>query len=326
MDRDKVELTGCVMTMPKVGVSACIVGQEVRFDGGHKRSGFVDGPLKNIFDMKPLCPEMGMGLGTPRPTIRLREIGETVRLMDDKNHVDHTDAMHAFNERTLPKLADLSGYIVCAKSPSCGMERVRVMNEQQNGARHNGRGLFTAALMEAYPLLPVEEDGRLNDIPLRENFITRVFVYHAYQELVASEPGEHQLLAFHRRHKLLLMAHNQATYRELGRYIAISRERPMAERLAFYGERMMRALAKPASRRNHTNVLQHIGGYFKRELDTTERQHLHETILAYHDGQLPLMAPLTLLQSLLKRYPKPYIEEQHYLQPHPQHLALRYHL
>ncbi len=314
------------MSMPKVGVSACIVGQEVRFDGGHKRSGFVDGPLRAIFDLKPLCPELGMGLGTPRPTIRLREVGDTVRLMDDKNHIDHTDAMDAFNQRAVPGLADLAGYIVCAKSPSCGMERVRILNEAQTGSRREGRGLFTAALMKAYPLLPVEEDGRLNDPLLRENFITRVYVYHGYQALCASEPDERQLLDYHRRHKLLLLAHHQQIYRDLGRYLADSRDRPMAERLTHYGEQLMGALAKPASRRNHTNVLQHIGGYFKRELDATERQHLHETILAYRAGELPLMAPMVLLQNLLKRYPKPYIQEQQYLSPHPQHLALRYHL
>ncbi|MBY5920820.1 DUF523 and DUF1722 domain-containing protein [Ferrimonas balearica] len=312
--------------MPKVGVSACIVGQEVRFDGGHKRSGFVDGPLRDIFDLRPLCPELGMGMGTPRPTIRLREIGETVRLMDDKNGIDHTDAMEAFNQRAIPALANLSGYIVCAKSPSCGMERVRILNEGQTGSRRDGRGLFTEALMNAYPLLPVEEDGRLNDPLLRENFITRVYVYHGLQALIASQPSEQQLLDFHRRHKLLLLAHHQTTYRELGRYVAGTRELPMETRLSRYSHQLMTALAKPASRRNHTNVLQHIGGYFKREMDRSERQHLHETILAYRAGELPLMAPLVLLQNLLKRYPKPYIQEQQYLSPHPQHLALRYHL
>ncbi|WP_261389969.1 YbgA family protein [Ferrimonas balearica] len=314
------------MSMPKVGVSACIVGQEVRFDGGHKRSGFVDGPLRDIFDLRPLCPELGMGMGTPRPTIRLREIGETVRLMDDKNGIDHTDAMEAFNQRAIPALANLSGYIVCAKSPSCGMERVRILNEGQTGSRRDGRGLFTEALMNAYPLLPVEEDGRLNDPLLRENFITRVYVYHGLQALIASQPSEQQLLDFHRRHKLLLLAHHQTTYRELGRYVAGTRELPMETRLSRYSHQLMTALAKPASRRNHTNVLQHIGGYFKREMDRSERQHLHETILAYRAGELPLMAPLVLLQNLLKRYPKPYIQEQQYLSPHPQHLALRYHL
>ncbi|MBY6185082.1 DUF523 and DUF1722 domain-containing protein [Marinobacter hydrocarbonoclasticus] len=314
------------MRKPKVGVSACIVGQQVRFDGGHKRSGYVDGPLHQIFDFHPVCPEVGMGLSVPRPTIRLREVGETVRLMDDKNRIDHTDAINAFSQRTLPGLKHLSGYIVCAKSPSCGMERVRIMNEAQNGARHNGRGLFTAALMKAYPLLPVEEDGRLNDALLRENFITRVFVYQGLQALQQSAPDENALLTFHRRHKLLVMAHNQSHYRALGRYLAESRHAPMTERLNDYSTMLMTALAKPASRRNHTNVLQHIGGYFKRELDTIERQNLHQTILAYRAGKLPLMAPLTLLQSLLKRYPKPYIEEQHYLSPHPEHLALRYHL
>ncbi|MBY5992019.1 YbgA family protein [Ferrimonas balearica] len=314
------------MSLPKVGVSACIIGQQVRFDGGHKRSSYVDGQLSDVFDLRPLCPEVGAGMSTPRPTVHLREVGERVRMMDDKNGIDHTEAMQEFNRRAIPGLANLAGYIVCAKSPSCGMERVRVLNEARTGARRDGRGLFTEALMKAYPLLPVEEDGRLNDLALRENFITRVFVYQGYKRLLEGDTGEHELLQFHRRHKLMLMAHNQAIYRELGRYLAQSREQAIETRLAHYGEQLMSALAKPASRRAHTNVLQHIGGYFKRDLDKTERQHLHQTILAYRSGQLPLMAPMTLLNGLLQRFPKPYIAEQRYLTPHPERLALRYHL
>ncbi|WP_028118029.1 YbgA family protein [Ferrimonas senticii] len=307
---------------PIVGVSACVVGQQVRFDTGHKRSFFVDQQLRELVDFKPVCPEMGSGMPTPRPTIRLRWVGEQIRLMDDKNHIDHTDSMNRFNEQILPSLSHLSGFVVCAKSPSCGMERVKVVQEDGKGAERNGRGLFTQALMERYPLLPVEEDGRLNDLNLRENFVLRVMVYHEAQTLIA-EPTQHGLLAFHRKHKLLLLAHNEPLYRQLGPLVGSEFDGTIEQKVDTYLKGMMKALAKPATRRGHTNVLQHIQGYFKKDIDAGEKQHLQDTILAYRAGRLPLMAPLAVVEHILARYPKPYIEQQSYLHPTPEQLALR---
>ncbi|SHI18897.1 YbgA family protein [Ferrimonas marina] len=312
------------MSQPKplVGVSACIIGQPVRFDGGHKRSHFVDDQLSQWVQLKPLCPEVGAGMTVPRPTVRLRKIGESVRIMDDKNNVDYSDAMHAFNERALPGLASLSGYVVCAKSPSCGMERVKVVQEDGKGAERNGRGLFTDALMKRYPLLPVEEDGRLNDPHLRENFVVRVLIYQELQQLM-QQPSKAALLAFHQKHKLQILSHNQDGYRQMGRFVASLRNDQVEGAMQEYGQMLMDALKRPASRKGHTNVLQHIQGYFKKDIAGEERQHLHDTILAYRRGRLPLMAPLSIVQHLLTRFPKPYITGQSYLRPHPDSLALR---
>lgn len=307
---------------PIVGVSACVVGQPVRYDKGHKQSYFVTDKLNQLVTLKPICPEVGMGLSVPRPTIRLRDVDETVRLMDDVNHIDYTDRIARFSADALPNMANYSGFIVCKKSPSCGMERVKVYQEDGKGSRNDGRGLFTTALMERYPLLPVEEDGRLNDVNLRENFVLRVLIYQQAQRLLA-EPSQKALLAFHQQHKLLILAHNQPLYRELGPLAAQSFDGTIEEKCLAYITILMRALAKPASRRGHTNALQHIQGYFKRDLDSSEKQHLTQTIIDYRNGKLPLLAPVTVLKHIMTKYPKSYIAAQSYLNPTPTELGLR---
>ncbi len=310
---------------PLVGVSGCVIGQQVRFDNGHKRSSFVDDTLRNLVQLMPICPEMGIGLGTPRPTIRLREINQQVRLMDDRNHLDHTEQMQQFTTKVLPEFAQYSGFIVCAKSPSCGMERVKVLQEDALGANYNGRGLFTAALMARYPLLPVEENGRLNDPYLRENFVMRILLYQQAQLLLA-EPSSAALQQFHQQHKLLLLAHNEPLYRQLGPLLSATSFANIRAKMDAYLTLFMAALAKPASRKGHTNALQHIQGYFKSDLEPQEKKHLHQTIMAYHSGQLPLMAPISIIDHILTKYPKPYITQQSYLHPTPEQLALRCHL
>ncbi|QIZ76841.1 YbgA family protein [Ferrimonas lipolytica] len=307
---------------PVVGVSACVIGEEVRYDSGHKRSVFVDTQLRQLVSFKPICPEVGIGLTVPRPTIRLRWVGESIRLMDDKNHIDHTDKMVQFNNNILPSLEGLSGYVVCAKSPTCGMERVKVLQEDTKGAEYKGRGLFTKALMERYPLLPVEEDGRLNDQHLRENFVLRVLIFQQAQQLLAA-PSQAKLQSFHQQHKLLLLAHNQTIYRQLGPLVAEAFDGDSYHKTLAYVTLMMTALAKPANRKGHTNALQHIQGYFKKDLDSAEKKHLEESILAYRNGRLPLMAPLSIVNHILSKYPKPYIIGQSYLEPTPEQLALR---
>ncbi|WP_298441767.1 DUF523 and DUF1722 domain-containing protein [uncultured Ferrimonas sp.] len=307
---------------PIIGVSACVIGHKVRFDSGHKRSAFVDDQLRQLVEFKPLCPEVNVGMTTPRPTIRLREVAGSIRLMDDKNHIDHTDAMNRYSDEVLPTLSELSGYVVCAKSPTCGMERVKILQEDCKGAQYKGRGVFTSALMRRYPLLPVEEDGRLNDLPIRENFVLRVLIYHQAKALL-QKPSQRALLHFHQKHKLLLLAHNEPIYRQLGPLVATEFEGSDSDKALQYVTQMMAALAKPATRRGHTNVLQHIQGYFKKDLEPSEKQHLQDTILAYHSGQLPLMAPMTVVKHILSKYPKPYISDQSYLEPTPVQLALR---
>ena len=286
-------------TKPVLGISGCLTGSAVRFDGGHKRMGFVMDELAQWVSFRPVCPEMAIGLPTPRPAIRLTltDSGETQLRFSKPPHDDITQKMADFTADYLPKIGDLSGFIVCAKSPSCGMERVRLYDENGNRGRKEGVGLFTAALLETYPWLPVEEDGRLHDPVLRENFIERVFALHELNTLRAKGLTRRALLDFHSRYKLQLLAHHQAGYREIGPFVASLHEwEDLDAFFVAYREKLMTILKKPASRKNHTNVLMHIQGYFRNQLNSRQRVELRDVILHYRDGLLPILAPLTLLK------------------------------
>lgn len=309
--------------MIEVGISACLMGQKVRFDGGHKASHFCQHDLGRHVRFVQLCPEVGIGLRTPRPAIRLEgDDPAAARAVMPKTGEDLTAQLSGYADQQQAKLDRLSGYILCAKSPSCGMERVRLYQPGEKHNQRNGVGLFARRLMELYPALPVEEDGRLNDPHLRENFVLRLYVYHDWRQLPEA-PRKKQLYDFHARHKLTLLAHNQAVYRQLGKELA-SQEEFTAEFLTDYIQRLMAALGKPASRADHTNVLQHIQGYFREQLSSTERQELADLILAYRQGTEPLAAPMTLLKFYLRRYPNDYLAQQSYLEPYPDDLKLRY--
>ncbi|RUO62282.1 YbgA family protein [Pseudidiomarina insulisalsae] len=310
------------MQQIKVGISACLLGDEVRFDGGHKRSAFCTDELGRHVEFVKLCPEVGIGMSVPRPTIRLEQRQHGARAVVPKTGEDVTERLVQFAERATPHLQQISGYVLCAKSPSCGMERVKLYNPDNGHARKEGIGIFAAQLQQRYPALPLEEDGRLNDPMLRENFVMRVFVYAAWQGL--SKPlKKADLLAFHTSLKLLLLAHNQQLYRDLGRKVAEQQELTEAFTTE-YIESVMTALAEPATRANHTNVLQHIQGYFKSLLNSDQRAELTEAILAYREGLEPLLVPLTLLRHYLREFPNDYLHGQRYLNPYPKDMKLRY--
>lgn len=306
----------------KVGISACLLGDQVRFDGGHKRSDFCANELQRHVEFVKLCPEVGIGMSVPRPTIRLEQHAHGVRAVVPKTGEDVTERLSNFADKAQPHLQQLSGYVLCAKSPSCGMERVKLYDPDTGYARKEAEGIFVKRLRELHPALPLEEDGRLNDAPLRENFVMRVFVYHAWQQL--PQPlRKADLLNFHTELKLLLLAHNQAEYRRLGRLVAEQQEIDAAFARQ-YIEAIMAALGKPATRANHTNVLQHIQGYFGQHLSKDQKAELSGLILDYHDGVQPLLAPLTLLRHYLREYPNDYLQGQRYLNPYPADLKLRY--
>ncbi|WAD33236.1 YbgA family protein [Citrobacter braakii] len=311
---------------PIVGISGCLTGSAVRFDGGHKRAEFVMDRLAQWVTFRPICPEMAIGLPVPRPALRLVQtaVGDIRMRFSHAPHEDVTDKMADFCQRYLAGLDTLSGFIVCAKSPSCGMERVRLYDEKGNRGRKDGVGLFTAALMEKYPWLPVEEDGRLHDPVLRENFVERVFALHELNTLRKNGLTRHALLDFHSRYKLQLLAHHQAGYREIGPFVASLHEWEDLEAFfAVYRDKLMTILKKPASRKNHTNVLMHIQGYFRNQLTMRQRGELREVILNYRAGLLPILAPMTLLKHYLAEYPDGYLLTQNYFDPYPQDLALR---
>ena len=307
----------------KVGISSCLVGQKVRFDGGHKQSKYCQQVLAKHFDFQPICPEMAIGLGTPRRAIRLVKDEDLIRVIASDGSFDVTEKLNDFSVQTSSKLDHLRGYIFCAKSPSCGMERVTLYQAGTNNGQRNGVGVFAAQIMKDHPLLPVEEDGRLNDPLLRENFITRVLAYHQWHLLMDSGVTMAKLMTFHAQHKYLLMAHNSGLYYQLGPMLGGTGESP--EQIApQYIALFMKTLGCLPNRKSHSNTLSHLQGYFKRSLDSAQRVDLANIIDQYREGLLPLMAPLTLINHYLKIYPDPYLAQQIYLHPHPDELKLRY--
>lgn len=311
----------------RIGISACLLGQEVRFDGGHKHDRFLTGTVGPFVTYVPVCPEVEVGMGTPRETIRLEKDGEGLRLVAPKSGTDHTESMAAYSRDRVRELAgeDLSGYILKKDSPSCGMERVKVYNPA-GMAEKNGRGLFARILMEALPLLPVEEEGRLNDPRLRDNFFVRVFAYRRLTDFLQSRWSVGGLVRFHTREKLLLMAHDPKAYGELGRVVAGAKGVPRAAVAETYGTAFMTALKKIATVKKNTNVLEHMAGYFKKTLSPAEKDELHGLIGDYHSELVPLIVPVTLIRHYVRLHGADYLAGQSYLEPSPKELMLRNHV
>ena len=311
----------------RVGISACLLGQEVRFDGGHKRDRYITDTLGKFFEWVPVCPEVEMGLGTPRETLRLVAEPKDPRLVFFKTGGDITHGMQTWAKMRGEALAalDLSGYILKSDSPSCGMERVRVYRSSGIPSK-DGVGIFARALMDRFPLLPVEEEGRLHDLSLRENFVERIFCYRRWRDLTASGLTRGKLVAFHTAHKLLMLAHSAKHYTDLGRLVANAKGLPLKELETRYGELFMAGLKVKANAKKHTNVMHHILGYLKRDLDAEDKAELLTVIDDYHRGLVPLVVPLTLFKHYLARTPVPYIQDQVYLSPHPKELMLRNHV
>jgi uncharacterized protein YbgA (DUF1722 family)/uncharacterized protein YbbK (DUF523 family) len=312
------------MSKIPVGISTCLLGKEVRHDGGHKHSRYCTEVLSRYFEFRSLCPELEAGLGVPRPAIHLRESDDGLRLVEVKKGTDHTAEMEGFIDQVMGSLADLRGYILMAKSPSCGMERIRVHNSDGNVVHRDGRGMFAEALIRTYPLMPVEEEGRLNDDQLRENFIERVFAYDDWMQNVAGERLTPQaLIEFHTRHKFQLLAHSEQIYRQLGPMLGDLKSEPLADIADRYIHRFMEAMTKRVSRGSHVNAMQHLMGYQRDSMGDADRKVLMEQIEAYHRGEVPLIVPMTLLRMAQRREPIGYLDQQHYLSPYPDDLGLR---
>ena len=310
---------------PRVGISACLLGDEVRFDGGHKRDAFLTDVLGPHVEWVRVCPEVEVGMRTPRETLRLvRDGNGPVRMLTTRTGVDHTEAMERWSKRRLEELAgeDLSGYVLKKDSPSCGMERVKVFGSGGMPQR-NGRGLYAAALLEQFPNLPVEEEGRLSDPVLRENFIERVFAYERLRRFFAPRWTIGGLVAFHTAHKMTLLSHSITRYRRLGQLVAAAAGTPRAALRADYEDEFMSALRIPATTRRHTNVLMHMAGHLKKRLDAGSRAELATTIDEYRRELVPLIVPLTLLRHHVRVHGIAYLSGQTYLEPHPRELMLR---
>ncbi len=311
----------------RVGISACLLGERVRYDGGHKRDPYIVEILGRYVEWVPVCPEVEMGLGTPRETLRLVRIGTDLHVVMPKTGADYTFPMREYAQRRVKELSreELHGYILKKDSPSCGMERVRVFDSQGVPSK-SGRGLFAEALLRHFPHLPVEEEGRLQDPRLRENFIERVFAYHRLRKFFASSWKQAELVQFHTAHKLLLMSHSPQGYAALGRWVAQAKKLPRAEIRATYESEFMAALRQLATTRRQANVLLHILGYFRDRLDADSRQELLGVIEDYRQGLVPLIVPLTMIRHYVRRLGVEYLRGQVYLEPHPKELMLRNHV
>ena len=309
----------------RLGASACLLGERVRFDGGHKRDRFLLNGLGPWVEWVPVCPEVGIGLGTPRASIRLEGTADAVRLVEPRSGADLTERMRTWSREQVEQLAaaDLHGFVLKKSSPSCGLFRVRVYAGSGVPSK-DGRGVFATELVKGLPLLPVEEEGRLGDPRLRESFVERVFAYRRLRTMLRDDPTPRGVVEFHTRHKLALLAHDPERYRALGRIVAGAGARPWAELATEYAGLFMETLAVLASPGRHVNVLQHIAGHFKREIDAEDRAELADAFERYRLGRLPLIVPLTLVRHHLRRHPVgDWAREQVYLNPYPAELMLR---
>ncbi|MEN8158832.1 MAG: DUF523 and DUF1722 domain-containing protein [Myxococcota bacterium] len=311
----------------RVGISSCLLGEEVRFDGGHKRDRFLTDQLGPFVEWVPVCPEVELGMGIPREAVQLARDGARLRMVGTKNGRDWTAAMERFARarvRALAKL-ELCGYVLKKDSPSCGMERVTV--RAPNGARRReGRGLFAAALLASDPARPGEEEERLNDPVLRENWIERLFAHRRLRSLLAGRFSFGRLVAFHTAHELQLMAHSPEATRRLGRLVANAKRMERKGLRARYARELMEALAVHATRRRHVNVLQHCLGYLRGRLDAPARRALGAQVADYRAGLVPLVVPITLIRHTVERLGIEHLAGQVYLEPHPRELMLRNHV
>ncbi len=302
-----------------IGISSCLLGENVRFDGGNKHNAYITGTLGEYFEFLPFCPEVAIGLGIPRPTIHLIKTDNQLRCVGVKDAtLDVTDRLRNYALAQKTAQAHLSGYIFKKDSPSCGVERVKVYTHNQ--PHREGVGIYAQQIMANNPLLPVEEEGRLGDAGLRENFIQRVYVYHRWQTLLQEGLTVQKLTHFHARHKLIIMSHGN--YQPLGQLLSTATQENLTQIADDYIVQLMTILKKVVTRGQHVNVLQHIQGYLKKELGADDKAELGEIFERYRNGELPLIVPITLLKHHFRKTPDPYIEDSFYMSPYPQELNL----
>ncbi len=311
----------------KMGISSCLLGEKVRYDGGHKLDHYLKDTLGQFVEWTPVCPEVECGLSVPREAMRLTGTPDVPRLVTSRTGIDYTGRMQQWAGHRLKELEkdDLCGFIFKSRSPSSGMRWVKVYKPSGIPAA-SGVGVFARAYMEHFPLIPVEDDGRLNDPAIRENFIERIFVFRRWKELVGKAGGIRDLVDFHSDHKLLLLSHSPQHYSALGRLVANAKEYSMERLQSDYMKILMDGLKRLSTVKKNTNVLHHIMGYFKKQLQPDEKRELVEVIEEYHRGLIPLIVPIVLLKHYVRIYDKPYLKRQYFLNSHPVELMLRNHV
>lgn len=309
-----------------IGISTCLLGENVRFDGGHKLDRFLRDTLGRYVHYVPVCPETECGMGIPRESMRLQGSPEAPRLVTSRTKVDKTDMMVIWAKKRLVQLEEenLCGFIFKSDSPSSGMERVKVYDDKGVPAKR-GVGIFARMFMDQLPLVPVEEEGRLHDEVLRENFIERIFTLKRWRDTQEAQSNRGDLVDFHTRHKLLILSHSPKHYREMGKLVADQKRLSRQELCERYEAMLMEAMGLKTTAKKNVNVLQHMMGYFKQHLSADEKKELLEVIGEYQKGVLPLIVPVTLIGHYVRKYDQPYLKEQVYLNPHPLELQLRNH-
>jgi len=311
----------------RLGISECLLGRPVRFDGGHKLDLFLTQTLGRYVEYVPVCPEVECGMPIPREPMHLEGDPDSPRLITIRTRNDKTDQMSCWAKKRIPELEkeSLMGFIFKSDSPSSGMERVKIYKDKGVSIR-KGVGIFARLFMEHFPLLPVEDEGRLHDPSIRENFIERIFALARWREFIADKANHRRLVDFHAKHKFLILSHSIKHYREMGRLVANSKQIMAAELFEKYQTSLMESLKLRATPKKNANVLMHIGGYFKRILTADEKVELLEVIDLYRREMLPLIVPITLVRHYVRKYNQPYLQEQYYLNPHPIELQLRNHV
>jgi len=311
----------------RLGISTCLLGENVRYDGGHKLDRYLKDVVGRFVDWVPVCPEVECGLPVPRESMRLMGDPLHPRLVTSRTGIDHTQRMQDWIQKKLPELEkkDLCGFIFKTRSPSSGMRDVKVYTEQGQPSR-KGVGMFAKAFMERFPCMPVEDEGRLHDAGLRENFIERVFVFYRWKQTLKKGRVVRLLVDFHTDHKLLIMAHSPQILRDLGKVVAGTKGKTPQTVFDSYFITLMKALRLQATVKKNVNVLQHMMGYFKKIISADEKQELLEIIEQYHHGLVPLIVPITLFNHYIRKVAQPYLKRQLYLNPHPIEMMLRNHV
>jgi uncharacterized protein YbgA (DUF1722 family)/uncharacterized protein YbbK (DUF523 family) len=311
----------------KIGISSCLLGENVRYDGGHKRDRYLTDILGKYVQWVPVCPEVEYGLPIPREAMRLTGNPDMPHLVTRKTGVEHTEGMLKWAEKRLTQLEkeDLCGFIFKSRSPSSGYKGVKVYSSSGMPSM-KGQGIFAHAFLRHFPLIPVEDEGRLNDAKLRENLIERIFVFQRWKSFIKAGSRVKDLISLHTEHKLLLMSHSQKHYTLLGRLVADTKKQEKEKFLHDYISQLMEGLKLIATVKKNTNVLMHIMGYFKKNLSSDEKAEILEIIDNYHMGLIPLVVPVTLLNHYVRKFDVSYLKRQHYLNPHPVELMLRNHV
>jgi len=311
----------------KLGISTCLLGENVRYDGGHKLDRFLTGTLGQFVEYVPVCPEVECGLTISREAMRLEGDPESQRLVTIRTKSDMTERMIRWAQKRITELAneDLCGFIFKSDSPSSGMERIKVYNEKGKPVK-KGVGIFARIFMEHFPLLPVEDEGRLHDPKLRDNFIERIFTLKRWRKVLERKVSRRNLVDFHTRHKLLILAHSPRYYQMMGKLVAKGKDLPLKELYQKYQTLLMESLYLKTSPKKNANVLQHMMGYFKEQLPSDEKQESLDVIDFHRNGLIPLIVPITLFNHYVRKYDQPYLKQQTYLNPHPLELQLRNHV